>query len=489
MKKQDDELSVTHVHERLGEPLVSMLSGIAFGVAGFGYWSLAAMQIVSAVVATVSTWWWCRWRPGWPKVAKGAREMIAFGRNLTGFTDLIVILLGEKWMAAGEIFRWLGLLVFMQPVANATGWLFITQNRTGETLRWGLVGSTLSVIAIVSGLPWGPPAWRWPTPAAAWRCALRCCSSPCTKARPKARDGLPKWGAEAAWSQPAGWRAQRLGAEVRNERDRAVSETYPFALHPTHTNSLPPSNKVVTTLIRTPLEIGSRTDMRVWTLPFLASLWLVAMPAAVVEPPAPGNAVMRIGRDDVVQRAAQRGPGMLTARTGKASAARIRKAADSVLSLPPRVEIGVARHKYPGGAGMDVTAALWQDFSLGGLGAAKQDVAKSHADVRGLKVELARRQAIHAAMLAWIDAWHRRSLLSLRRRSAVLAEQLVGIAESRLKAGADPPVELALAKSVLGSARASLIDVRGRVEEADARLRHALGLPPDVRIDIEGAKR
>lgn len=224
--------------------LVGTVAGVAFGLMGWGYWALAGMQIVSALVATVTTWRWCAWRPGRPHVDEEARELIDFGKNLTGYNfvnyfarnaddylifyahgaaplglygkayellrmplryintplsavavpalsrladepeeyrrlflrvlekiamlalplgafmilnaaDLIVVLLGQKWSEAGEIFRWLGLLVFIQPVANATGWLFITQDRTEEMLRWGIAGSVMAVLAILAGLPWG----------------------------------------------------------------------------------------------------------------------------------------------------------------------------------------------------------------------------------------------------------------------------------------------------------------------------------------------
>lgn len=226
--------------------------------------------------------------------------------------------------------------------------------------------------------------------------------------------------------------------------------------------------------------------MRFWTLPVLASLWLVAVNAVAEQPARDRGGTVRIGRSDVVRRAEAKGPGTLVARAGDASAVRIRDAADTVLSLPPRVELEVARHSYPGGSGMDLTATLWQDFSLGGLGAAKQDVARAMGDVRSLELELARRQAVHGAMLAWIDAWHGRALFTLRQQSSGLAAQLVSIAESRLRAGAVPPVELSLAQSVLGSARASLLEAEGRVADADARLRHALGLDPGVAITIEG---
>jgi PST family polysaccharide transporter len=46
-------------------------------------------------------------------------------------------------------------LPLFQPITNTTGWLFISQGRTHEMFRYGLVASTIIVAAIIAGLPWG----------------------------------------------------------------------------------------------------------------------------------------------------------------------------------------------------------------------------------------------------------------------------------------------------------------------------------------------
>jgi PST family polysaccharide transporter len=70
--------------------------------------------------------------------------------------DLIPILLGEKWRAAGPIFGALGFAGLLQPLNNTSGWLFISQGRTSEFMRWGILGAVTSVIAFTMGLPYGP---------------------------------------------------------------------------------------------------------------------------------------------------------------------------------------------------------------------------------------------------------------------------------------------------------------------------------------------
>ena len=68
---------------------------------------------------------------------------------------VIRLVLGPGWEGAATIFTWLGIAALIQPAANTTGWLFISQERGRDMFRWGLVGTAVSVAAIVAGLPWG----------------------------------------------------------------------------------------------------------------------------------------------------------------------------------------------------------------------------------------------------------------------------------------------------------------------------------------------
>lgn len=225
--------------------------------------------------------------------------------------------------------------------------------------------------------------------------------------------------------------------------------------------------------------------VRKLALGIILAVGLLAEPVRAAEPQVSAS-VTRLGRVEVVRRATAAGPGVKAAQAGGDAATRLRAAASSVVSVPPRLEVDVARHSYPGGAGVDITAALWQDLSLVGLGAAKQGFAQATADVRRIELELARRHAVHQAMLAWIEAWYASALEGLRAKNVDLAQQMTRIAQSRVEGGAVAPVELALAQSVVGAARASHLEARGRRVDADARLRHALALPPDVGIEIVG---
>ncbi|MGM0558408.1 MAG: lipopolysaccharide biosynthesis protein [Myxococcota bacterium] len=78
------------------------------------------------------------------------------GALMIGTSDWIIpAVLGDKWVDASIIFAALGIGMFTKPVSNTTGWLFISQDRTDEMMRWGFVGSTLSVASFVAGLAVG----------------------------------------------------------------------------------------------------------------------------------------------------------------------------------------------------------------------------------------------------------------------------------------------------------------------------------------------
>jgi O-antigen/teichoic acid export membrane protein len=68
---------------------------------------------------------------------------------------VVVLFLGPRWHNAATIYALLALAGIVQPLANTTGWLFVTQGRTLEMFRWGLIGGGLAIGSFVAGLPWG----------------------------------------------------------------------------------------------------------------------------------------------------------------------------------------------------------------------------------------------------------------------------------------------------------------------------------------------
>ena len=78
------------------------------------------------------------------------------GAGMLAASDwLVYLILGEQWLDVVPIFIALGIGLLSRPVSNTTGWLFISQDRTDEMFRWSIVGSTLSIISFLAGLPFG----------------------------------------------------------------------------------------------------------------------------------------------------------------------------------------------------------------------------------------------------------------------------------------------------------------------------------------------
>ena len=67
-----------------------------------------------------------------------------------------IALAGGAWIfLAFLIVGFLGIAALYQPLTYTGTWLFMTQNRTGEMLRWGMIGSALTTLSVLAGLPFG----------------------------------------------------------------------------------------------------------------------------------------------------------------------------------------------------------------------------------------------------------------------------------------------------------------------------------------------
>jgi PST family polysaccharide transporter len=69
---------------------------------------------------------------------------------------VVVTLLGPQWTEVTPIFIGLSLAGLLQTTNSPVNWLFLSQGRTKEYMRWGLFSASTSVIAFVCGLPFGP---------------------------------------------------------------------------------------------------------------------------------------------------------------------------------------------------------------------------------------------------------------------------------------------------------------------------------------------
>jgi O-antigen/teichoic acid export membrane protein len=87
------------------------------------------------------------------KVAIITMPFMAF---MIACSDWIVrLVLGPQWIETSRIFALLGIVGLVQPIANTTGWLFMSQGRTNHMFQWGILGSSIIIVSIILGLPWG----------------------------------------------------------------------------------------------------------------------------------------------------------------------------------------------------------------------------------------------------------------------------------------------------------------------------------------------
>jgi polysaccharide transporter, PST family len=70
--------------------------------------------------------------------------------------ELTLSLLGPKWDGIAPIVSWLCVGSFGSLLYSSTFWLFVSQGRAAEQLRYGLITSVISVLSFAAGLPWGP---------------------------------------------------------------------------------------------------------------------------------------------------------------------------------------------------------------------------------------------------------------------------------------------------------------------------------------------
>lgn len=69
--------------------------------------------------------------------------------------DIIYLLLGPKWLQAGDIFSILGLGIGMIVLYNTHGWIHLSLGRADRWFRWSIIALATTVIFFLIGLPFG----------------------------------------------------------------------------------------------------------------------------------------------------------------------------------------------------------------------------------------------------------------------------------------------------------------------------------------------
>jgi cobalt-zinc-cadmium efflux system outer membrane protein len=190
----------------------------------------------------------------------------------------------------------------------------------------------------------------------------------------------------------------------------------------------------------------------------------------------------------VVRLARSHSPTLQPSRAAVAGIAEVDRAAKVALPTPPRVEVQAGPRVQHGGlpVGAEVTVAAWQDFSLGAYGTARREMSASLAREARAGVAVAEVDAATRGALAWTEARLALELERIRTQALNDAEELLRVAELRVRTGRADPGESALAQAIVGSARAAVLDAEGRQFVAEAELRFSTGLPGSTPVTVAG---
>jgi O-antigen/teichoic acid export membrane protein len=70
--------------------------------------------------------------------------------------DVTVLLLGQKWQAAGWLLNILALRGIFQVIEGSQGWIHLSIGRVDRWQKWGIVSLCVQVMALLAGLSFGP---------------------------------------------------------------------------------------------------------------------------------------------------------------------------------------------------------------------------------------------------------------------------------------------------------------------------------------------
>ena len=69
--------------------------------------------------------------------------------------EIIMIVLGKRWIDAAVIFKVLAFAAVFEPLSNTASWVYVSLGQTKRMVRWELVSVPVIVMSFVIGLPWG----------------------------------------------------------------------------------------------------------------------------------------------------------------------------------------------------------------------------------------------------------------------------------------------------------------------------------------------
>ncbi len=70
--------------------------------------------------------------------------------------NIVLLVLGEKWIQSAGIFKVFAIGAFIQPVAGISSVVLITCGRTRRYFLWGVISAVGTATSLSIGIPWGP---------------------------------------------------------------------------------------------------------------------------------------------------------------------------------------------------------------------------------------------------------------------------------------------------------------------------------------------
>jgi PST family polysaccharide transporter len=148
----------------------NILIGWRLGAADLGHYSRAytlmslPLQVVNgpagtAVIAALSRLQ--SRKADWARMYTDALGVLTFisapvaGALVFAADEVILLMLGEAFAPATDIFRALALSIFAQPIMSSTGWLWISVGDTRRMFHWAMMAVPVLVLSMAIGLQWG----------------------------------------------------------------------------------------------------------------------------------------------------------------------------------------------------------------------------------------------------------------------------------------------------------------------------------------------
>ncbi len=69
--------------------------------------------------------------------------------------ELIILLLGEKWLSASYVFKLLAISSFIQPVETTRGLIMTATGKTKRHFFWGVINAVFVITGFLIGIQWG----------------------------------------------------------------------------------------------------------------------------------------------------------------------------------------------------------------------------------------------------------------------------------------------------------------------------------------------